>query len=307
MDIKFVPQDQIDKVKWNSCIHYASNGNIFGYMWYLDHVAKDWDALVEGDYESVLPLVWRNHWLGGKELYQPGLMRELGVYSNNVLSQKRVEAFLDAIPSEYRSVQITLNEQNVQLDENKYDLSLRTNYQILLAQPYEKISSAYSPAIQKQLAKTAKHTLVPTTSLKPETIADFYRKYSSNRKQLDRHFHALQRIMYNVLHRGWGFASGLLDEQGELLACNFFIYSHKKAISLVPLQSQKGAERGALAYLMDLFIRNHADRPMILDLNTKEENELGIALGAQANEYYHLQRKPEGVLGRWGIVGLKPT
>lgn len=299
MEIRFVPREEIDKVKWNSCIHYANNGNVFGYMWFLDHVAKDWDALVEGDYESVLPLVWRKHWLGGKELYQPGLMRELGIYSINVLSPKRVEAFLDAIPSEYRAVQITLNEQNVQLDEAKYDLVTQTNYQILLAQPYDEIKKSYTPAFQDQLARAEEHTLAPTTSIKPEAVADFYRKYAANRRQLERNFHALQRIMYNVLHRGWGFASGILDEQGELLACNFFIYSHKKAVSLAPLQSPAGAERGALAYLMDLFIRNHANRPLILDLNIDAAHQLGIALGAQANEYYQFRRMSKGILSRF--------
>jgi hypothetical protein len=298
MDIRFIPREEIDKVKWNSCVHYANNGNIFGYMWYLDHVAKEWDALVEGDYESVLPLVWRKHWLGGKELYQPGLMRELGVYSINVLSQKRTEAFLDAIPSEYRSVQITLNEQNVQLDEEKYDLDTRTNYQILLAQPYDEIRAAYSPQFKEQLTLAERFTLAPTTSVKPETVADFYRKYAGDRRQLERNFHALQRIMYNVLHRGWGFASGVLDERGELLACNFFIYSHKKAVSLAPLESPEGAGRGALAHLMDLFIRNHADRPLILDLNMERENELGAALGAQANEYYSFRRVSGGILSK---------
>ena len=296
MDIRFVPQEEIDKVKWNSCVHYANNGNVFGYMWYLNHVAKDWDALVEGDYESVFPLVWRKDWLGRKEMYQPSLMRELGIYSINVLSEKRVGAFLDAIPAEYQSVKINLNEQNIQIDEGKHDISTRTNYQILLTQPYEKIRAAYSPDFEQQLSLSGEYSLLPTTSIKPEKVADFYRKYAKDRRQVDWNFHALQRIMYNVLHRGWGFASGVLDEKGELLACNFFIYSHKKAISLLPLQSPKGAEQGALAYLMDIFIRKHADRPLILDLNVGINDRLSIDIGAQANEYYHFKRQPKGLL-----------
>lgn len=302
MDVRFVPREEIDKVKWNSCVHYANNGNIFGYVWFLDQVAREWDALIEGDYESVFPLVWRKHWLGGRELYQPDLMRELGVYSINVLSSKRVEAFLDAIPAHYRSVQITLNEQNVQIDEQKYDFKVKTNYQILLAQPYEKIEAAYSQNLREQLQKSEDYAMAPTTGLKPEKIADFYRKHAPDRRQLDRNFHALQRIMYNVLHRGWGFSSGVIDEKGDLLAVNFFVYSHKKALSLIPLQSPAGAEKGALVYLMDLFIRNHADRPLILDLNTEKENQLGIDFGAQANEYYHLQHKAGNVLKRIFIL-----
>ena len=79
MNIQYLKSADIDKVKWNSCVHYANNGNIFGYMWFLDFVAKDWDALVEGDYESVFPLVWREGLFGRKELYQPSLMREMGI------------------------------------------------------------------------------------------------------------------------------------------------------------------------------------------------------------------------------------
>ena len=112
MNIQYLKREEIDKVKWNSCVHYATNGNIFGYMWYLDFVGKDWDALIEGDYESVFPLVWRDGIFGKKELYQPPLMRELGVYSINVLSQARVRKFLEAIPEEFNKVDIILNEQN---------------------------------------------------------------------------------------------------------------------------------------------------------------------------------------------------
>ena len=93
MEIRFIEGKDIDKVKWNSCIHYATNGNIFAYKWFLDYVAKDWHALVEGDYESVFPLVWKKGLLGKDELYQPSLMRELGIYSINVLSRARVQRF----------------------------------------------------------------------------------------------------------------------------------------------------------------------------------------------------------------------
>ncbi len=56
MDVRFVPREEIDKVKWNSCVHYANNGNIFGYVWYLDQVAREWDALIEGDYYTYIGL-----------------------------------------------------------------------------------------------------------------------------------------------------------------------------------------------------------------------------------------------------------
>lgn len=290
MEIKLVKNEEIDKVKWNSCVHYANNGNVFGYKWFLDHVAKDWDGLVEGDYESVFPLVWRKGLLGSKELHQPPLMRELGLYSIHALSAKRVEHFLNAIPNEYKRIEIVVNEQ-INLPKN-HDFKVEElyNHQMLLTESYEILHQHYTDAIKEKLTIAAENKLVPNSNLKPEVIADFYRKHAKDRQYLERNFHALQRIMYNVLHRGWGFASGMQDENGELLAVNFFIYSHNKVLSLIPVESPRGAAFGALAYLFDLLLRTHAGRPMILDFNTTKTDELALGLGARENLYYKIGR-----------------
>lgn len=290
MEIKLIKNEDIDKVKWNSCVHYANNGNVFGYKWFLDHVAKDWDGLVEGDYESVFPLVWRKGLLGGKELHQPPLMRELGLYSINALSTKRIESFLNAIPDEYKSIEIVVNEQ-INLPKN-HDFKVEElyNHQLLLTESYDILQNNYTNDIKEKLAIASANQLISNTNIKPEKVADFYRKYAKDRRSLERNFHALQRIMYNVLHRGWGFASGIQDENGELLAVNFFIYSHNKVLSLIPIESPRGAEFGALPLLFDMLMRTHAGRPMILDFNTNKRDELALALGARENLYYKIRR-----------------
>lgn len=291
MDIRLVKGEEIDKIKWNSCVHYAVNGNIFGYMWYLDHVAKDWDALVEGDYESVFPLVWRSRFWGGKKLYQPDLMRELGVYSINILSQKRIGAFLEAIPEEYKRVDIVLNEQNRPPEQTPYAVEKQINHQLFLNRTYEELAMDFTPEIKEEIALAEDANLLPASNLKPEKIADFFKKHTPVRKGIDQQFHALQRVMYNVLHRGWGFSSGITNAEGDLLAVNFFIYSHRKALSLVPVESKAGREVGALAHLYHYFIRSHADRPIILDFNTVNGQEaLALGFGARENQYYRVRR-----------------
>ncbi|HMN88857.1 MAG TPA: hypothetical protein PKD70_13565 [Saprospiraceae bacterium] len=290
MDIQFVPHAEIDKIKWNSCVHYANNGNVFGYKWFLDFVAKDWDALVEGDYESVLPLVWRKAFFGGRELHQPSLMRELGVYSIHALSAKRITNFLHAIPDAYRMVEMVLNER-IQLPQH-HDFQTETlcNHQLLLMESYDVLAANYTPPLRERLRLATDNQLIATSNIKPETLANFYRKYAKDRRHLERNFHALQRIMYNVLHRGWGFASGIEDASGNLLAANFFIYSHHKVLSLMPLEAPVGAQTGALAQLFDLLIRTHAGRPLILDFNTSGADELALYFGAQENLYYRIRR-----------------
>ncbi|MEN0003005.1 MAG: hypothetical protein AAF798_02635 [Bacteroidota bacterium] len=298
MDIQYLKRDDIDKVKWNSCVHYANNGNIFGYMWYLDHVAKEWDALVEGDYESVWPLVWRKNMWNGKELYQPNLMRELGIYSINVLSPKRIRHFLEALPDEFRSIDIVLNEQNQLPKETGFQVSEQQNFQLWMDRSYEDISAYYTPALLEALDVARGSDLIPLSSLKPERIADFYLKYSKDRNGKDRNFHTLQRIMYNVLHRGWGFASGIVDREETLYAANFFIFSHGKLLSLVPTVSPAGEQLGALEMLTDLIVRTNAGRPLLLDFNTNGDSSLAEAFGAVSTPYFSIQRKQR----KWGLI-----
>lgn len=290
MEIKYVKQEEIDKVKWNSCVHYATNGNIFGYMWYLDHIAKDWDALVEGDYESVFPLVWRDGPFKRRELHQPSLMRELGVYSIHLLSQKRVEQFLKAIPAEFRKIDIRLNEQNQPPAVDGFKVEERQNHQLFLNRPYEEIADDYDRALLEQLQLAEDEGLVLTSSLKPEQIAAFYQQHRPRAQQSEHDFHGMQRVMYNALHRGWGFASSVMNPAGETLAVNFFLYSHGKVISFMPVESEAGRAVGAQVYLLNGLIRNHANRPVILDFNTDGRHKLAERFGARTNPYYKLYR-----------------
>lgn len=290
MEIKYIKHADIDKTKWNSCVHYATNGNVFGYKWFLDNTTEEWDGLVEGDYESVMPLPFKFNWLKNKQLYQPSVVRELGVYSINALSQKRIEAFFDNIPADFKSIEMRLNEQ-VKFPEGRgFEVKKLENHQLFLAQPYEALADKFDRDLLLKLEEAEKIRLLPSNQLKPEPIAEFYKKYAPKTTETEQNFHALQRIMWNALHRGWGSAAGVLDENRELCAVNFFIYSHGKVLSLCAAESPSGKEKGALAFSFNMMLRSHAGRPSILDFNGKN-GDLAAAFGAQKNHYFEIEKK----------------
>lgn len=289
MEIRYIAQEDIDRLKWDSCVHYANNGNVFGYSWFLNNTGKQWDGLVEGDYESVFPLVWRYDWLKHKELFQPILARELGLYSIHVLSPNRIGQFLKAIPAEYQTIDIVLNEQNTFKTATDFQHKTHHNYQMLLTAPYEEIRNSYAPELVDALDAAEELGLRPADSMKPEKLAAFYQKYNKDGNALRaQKFHALQRIMYNALHRGTGFIAGVANEQGELLAANFFINGHGKLLGLIPVESPKGAEVHALDMLLNLMIQTNAGRPALLDFNSDDARL--ERFGAIQNPYYSIQR-----------------
>jgi hypothetical protein len=144
---------------------------------------------------------------------------------------------------------------------------------------------------------------LPVSSIKPELVADFYRAHGAPDRDRDTRAHALLRIMYNALHRGWGFAAGVSGAGGELLAANFYLYSHGKVLSLAPVASKKGRDHGALAYLFNTLLQSHAGRPLLLDLNTAGLDGLAEEMGAKPNTFFVLEKEKRGVLGL-GKFGL---
>ena len=109
--IKYLSQAEIDKSKWDACISNAPNGVIYAYSFYLDQMAKHWDALVlsegplsEDDYKAVMPLTWNSKY-GFYYLYQPAFTASLGIFGENI-SGTIIKKFFDAIPSKFKLIEI---------------------------------------------------------------------------------------------------------------------------------------------------------------------------------------------------------
>src|SRR6187549_1394953 len=104
--IQYLSHKEIDKTKWDACIEQASNGLIYPYSFYLDAMAKHWDALVLNDYEAIMPLTW-NRKYGFYYLYQPAFTASLGIFGSQV-NEHLVSSFLDAIPLKFRLIEVAL-------------------------------------------------------------------------------------------------------------------------------------------------------------------------------------------------------
>ena len=148
--IQYLTQQQIDKTKWDNCIDKAGNGLIYGYSFYLDHMAPHWDALVLNDYEIVMPLTWNKKY-SIYYLYQPFLTAQLGVFGNTITGET-LEAFLKAIPGKFKFLDIYLNHNNV-FPLKEFELYQRSNYVLDINKPYEELYTNYRENIQRNIRK----------------------------------------------------------------------------------------------------------------------------------------------------------
>ena len=140
MEINYLTYQQIDKTKWDACISHADNGLIYAYSFYLDAMAKNWDALVLNDYEVVMPLTWNKKY-GVHYLYQPAFTACLGIFAHRALRGRSIDAdtvsaFLQAVPSKFKYWDIYFNPGNF-FKLHDFNLYERKNYVLNLNNSYE--------------------------------------------------------------------------------------------------------------------------------------------------------------------------
>jgi len=285
MSFRVIPFEEIDIVKWNSCVHYAPNGNVFGYHWFLKNTIREWDAIVYKDYESVMAIPKDEKYPGPiNKIWTPLYLRELGLYSTGILNSSKVENALSLFPMEAKEIRIALNLGNPLKNFKFIPISYKKNHTISLYDDYEVISKRYDESFKELSEKGQGHWHLDN-QIKPEELVQFI--FLKNQLDWDRH--TALRIIYNALHRGIGSISALRDDSGKIQAAGFFIYSHGRLVHLFSSAYQKSRSED-LFLLFDALVRTHANRPMIFDLNM-DDHELAHALGAEDYSYPVLERK----------------
>ena len=295
MEIRLVPREEIDKAKWNGCVHYSPNSLIYAYTWYLDNVCDNWVGLVENDYESVFPLVWNTKLFGIKRLYQPYLCQQLGLFSINNLSEERIKAFIAAIPAQYKYIDINLNDSNIIKELPGFKIIAKPNYTLSLYPSYTKLSAAYSNNVKRNLKKAERKGLYATTSFKPEEFVELVKIHQKEKGNIfpPELYHSAHRIIYNCLHRGIGFLMGAYNEEQKLCAAIFWMSNGARYINLMNFTTEDGRESGAMHFLTDLFIQSNAGKPMFIDFEGSSIDSIARfyqSFGAEILPYYNIKQ-----------------
>jgi len=284
--IRYVPYKEIDFTKWDNCRSIAPNGLIYGYSYYLNYMAKRWDALIWNDYEAVMPLTW-NWKYGISYLYQPFLTAQLGIFGNTITAEL-LEAFLQAIPSKFRYWDFYLNHHNVYTLKN-FHLYKRRNYVLNLDKPYEDLYNNYRENIQRNIRKSEQlgcravknFDVQKVIALAVEQMRNFSRESSDN---VDRFAE-----LYNHLHQQQqAITYGILSAKKELVASCVFIFSHHRAYYILVGNHPDGRTIGASHSLIDAFIKDHAEKKLLLDFEGSDIGNLAFfysSFGASEENY----------------------
>lgn len=274
MKIEYLKHQEIDFVKWDACIQDSLNSYIYAYSWYLDKVSEEWDALIGGDYEYVFPLPYRLKF-GVKYIYQPLFTQQLGLFSKSKISAQLTQDFIDAIPSEYKLVDLNFNKYNSV--SSHFNPIENVNVELDLIPEYSILKKGYSKNQLRNIKKAGKHNLFIDTAIKPELLSQLFAENKGHDLGVfgADQYQVLHRLAYILIHKGLAQVWGVYSEDNELLGGALFVQSDKRVILLFTGLSSLGKELSAMHFLMDAFIQKFAGSSMVLDF--EGSNDPGIS------------------------------
>lgn len=268
MPVQFVPYDQIDRQQWDDCILHATNGLIYARSFYLDQIAGNWDALILGDYEAVMPLVWRKKW-GIEYLYQPSFVQQLGVFHKNTLGTDIMESFLEHAFERFSYADITINYAMTDLFlPAGITISERTNFILPMMVPYEQLYQQYHPDFTKSLRRLKKLELkyAPTDDLE-NTISLYESLYADKIESVtDKDITGFKNICKQLADANNLVIREARTAENELLAVALLLKDEKRLYNIISCITAPGKKMEANYFLYDKIIEEFAGNGLILDL-----------------------------------------
>lgn len=291
--ISHLPHDQIDFEKWDDCISQSPNGILYAMSWYLNMTCPGWEALIEDDYQAVMPLPWRKK-MGVHYVYQPFFVQQLGVFSTRSLSGEVTRRFLDAIPRRFQWVNYNLNTYNSLTPLKGEQVIRRVNCELDLIHPYETLYKSYSQNIRRNIKKALKQEVFITPHGQPEVIIQAFRDHKG--KEINAFspsdYLLLKHLVYVGIHKGLVQIRCAYTRENNFCAGIIFFKSVNKYIFLFSGATPQARENGAMALLVDDFIRQMAGHDLVLDFEGSSQPDLArFYMGFGSKECVFLQIK----------------
>ena len=304
--IHYLTHNQIDKQKWDATI--AECGNIYAYSWYLDIVHPQWEALIEEDYQVVMPLT------GGKKfgihyLFQPYFVQQLGVFSKQALTAEKTEEFLQAIPKKYRFAEFRLNESNT-LNKQIEGFDYHRNIILDLNQDNDAIRANYHQNTRRNLAKAEGNNLQIVDTVIPYHVVSLFRDHRGTliNKWGDAEYDVMTTLGKAAQKRKSAFILGVTEKGfGELFCAAIFLKTKDRITVIFSGLNEEGKKRQAMTYLLDQVIQRYANQQFVFDFEGSDDMNLarfylgfgGKEVGYPSYTYNRLSPLGKALLKVW--------
>lgn len=299
MNIKYLKNNQIDKIKWDECIEKSYNSHIYGFTWFLDIMTDNWDAIILNDYDAVMPLnTGRKYFIN--YIYNPNFVNRFNIYSENHKSEDLLVPFLEKIPKKFQIIDLNLDFITEREIKNFTQIRLKVQ-EINLNATYEEISKNFIKQHRRHIRKSYDNNLKIRHENYFEHIIENRKKIveKKNLKQFsDVHFVKLSRLLEYGLKKKIAKIYNVYSSEGILCASMYFINVGKTVITFSSVD-ELGRKLNAKYFIIDNFIKENCQKDLILDFagsSIKSIAYFNEGFGAATREYTQFRKNSFGKL-----------
>jgi hypothetical protein len=300
--IYYIHHQHIDREKWDALIDKAVNRNYYAYSWYLDLVCGGWDALVEDDYISGMP-VTKGRKMLIDYVYPPMFAQQLGVFSIKPLSQYLLNSFLQSLSRKFDYVELNLNYSN-QYSGEDFSRKEMLNYELSLSKSYQEARKYFSENTRRNIKKSQEAGLYIEKSRETLPSIEMFRKNKGHiyANIKDRNYETLRLLMDSLMAKEMGEIWHVKDSRGQIMAGAFFLIFEGRIIFLFSGRKDEAKDNKAMFFLFDKVIAEYSGKNMVLDF--AGSNDPGVArfyysFGAEEKKYQRIKRNKLPFFIKW--------
>ena len=295
--ISYLTHNQIDKQRWDECIAQSPDGLIYAWSWYLDVVHPNWEALIENDYETVMPLTG-NKKFGINYLFQPFFTQKFGVFGKKEVSEAKIDEFLKAIPEKFKFAEFRINKSYETYKTpgtyTTYQSENHRNIELSLSPDYSVIAANYNSNTKRNLSKAQKQGLTIVENAEPSVIIELFRKNRGKdiKHWGDNEYNRLLSLVEAAKNHNSCMVLGVKSTDNQVVAGAIFMISHKKTVFLFSGSDESNKENHGLTFLLDFVIEKFSKTDKILDFEGSDNDGLArFYKGFGGEEKYYSELK----------------
>jgi len=258
--IVYLERKQLDIKKYDTCITNSLQSKVYAFSWYLDCVAENWGALILDDYVAVMPLPKKKRY-GIEFLYQPEWVQQLGLFSENEISQKAMSSFIKENPFVFLFY-YNFNTQNLNLKHRRK--SIKINYELNLNEKYDTINKKYRKDRKKSLRKATESGLYFDNKNDAKGLIQLYQEVFQLLNFKDKSFNILQELIKFCIIKKYGFQRNIYMSN-QIVARGFFILFQNRIYYLFGASNEAGKKNGATTFMIDSVIKQFSETKTIFD------------------------------------------
>jgi hypothetical protein len=254
---------EINRELWDNCVKNTQGAKPYGYSWYLDLMAPEWEALVQDDYSSVFPLPAFKKY-GINYISTPVFVQRLGVFSQNTGNPAVINEFLESIPEYFRLIDLCV-AQNVR--DSNFKVTVRTNFELDMALPYGQLWNNFTHHCKRNIDVSAreKHDLINDIT-SSELIHLFRENRGGEIRELkDHHYNQLDVLMNYCIQNSRGKIIGVRDTGRKLIFGIFLIETGLNRIMLFVVNTPESRSKRIGYFVVNELIKESAGSGMTLD------------------------------------------